>query len=184
MDITEADYMELVDRKTASLFSACARLGAIAAGADESNETLLGDFAWNLGMAFQLVDDILDFTSTEKILGKPAGNDLREGKITLPLIYALEKATAEDRKCVESILTDGNYENVPFMQILQLLDHHKSIERAYERAPQLFRESAAPYLRIPGECSSARLAVNCRFGDGTISLIAPTLRGFPGVGGD
>jgi octaprenyl-diphosphate synthase len=141
MEITEADYMELVDRKTASLFSACARLGAIAAGVDEQNETLLGDFAWNLGMAFQLVDDILDFTSTEKILGKPAGNDLREGKITLPLIYALEKATPEDRKCVELILTDGNYENVPFMQVLQLLDQHKSIERAYERA-QSFSEKA------------------------------------------
>ena len=84
-DITEADYMELVDRKTASLFSACARLGGIAANVDEGVEARLADFAWNLGMAFQLVDDILDFTSTEKILGKPAGNDLREGKVTLPL---------------------------------------------------------------------------------------------------
>jgi octaprenyl-diphosphate synthase len=134
MDISEADYMELVDRKTASLFSACARLGAIAAGADERNEALLGDFAWNLGMAFQLVDDILDFTSTEKILGKPAGNDLREGKITLPLIYAMEKAQPEERKWIEAILTDGNYENVPFMQVLQILDRNKSVERAYERA--------------------------------------------------
>lgn len=134
MDITEADYMELVDRKTASLFSACARLGAIAAGADEHQEALLGDFAWNLGMAFQLVDDILDFTSTEKILGKPAGNDLREGKITLPLIYALEKANSEERNCIEIILTDGNYENVPFMQVLQMLDQHSAVERAYDRA--------------------------------------------------
>ncbi len=92
IDISEADYMELVDRKTASLFSACACLGAIAAGADEPAESKLGEFAWNLGMAFQLVDDILDFTSTEKILGKPAGNDLREGKVTLPVIYALETA--------------------------------------------------------------------------------------------
>ena len=66
IDISEADYMELVDRKTASLFSACARLGAIAVGAREAQENQLADFAWNLGMAFQLVDDILDFTSTEK----------------------------------------------------------------------------------------------------------------------
>src|SRR5579863_7469576 len=98
MDITEADYMELVDRKTASLFSACASLGAVAASADESAESKLGEFAWNLGMAFQLVDDILDFTSTEKILGKPAGNDLREGKVTLPMIYALENASNDDRQ--------------------------------------------------------------------------------------
>ena len=92
--VTEADYMELIDRKTASLFSACARLGAISAGADEAAETQLADYAWNLGIAFQLVDDILDFTSREKILGKPVGNDLREGKVTLPLIYALEAADA------------------------------------------------------------------------------------------
>ena len=92
MDISETDYMELVDRKTASLFSACARLGAVAGNASDHDENKLGEFAWNLGMAFQLVDDMLDFTSTEKILGKPAGNDLREGKVTLPMIYALAKA--------------------------------------------------------------------------------------------
>src|SRR5689334_19430619 len=124
IDISEADYMELVDRKTASLFSACARLGAIAAGADDSAETKLSEFAWNLGMAFQLVDDILDFTSTDKILGKPAGNDLREGKVTLPMIYALNNATAEERRMVETVMTDGNYEQVPFMRVLQILEHH------------------------------------------------------------
>src|ERR1035438_4349097 len=81
--VTEADYMELIDRKTASLFSACARLGALARGADETAEARLGEYGWTLGIAFQLVDDILDFTSREKILGKPVGNDLREGKVTL-----------------------------------------------------------------------------------------------------
>jgi octaprenyl-diphosphate synthase len=141
IDISEADYMELVDRKTASLFSACARLGAIAAGAEEANENQLADFAWNLGMAFQLVDDILDFTSTEKILGKPSGNDLREGKVTLPLIYALEGATPAEKQMVETILTDGSYENVPFMQIVKMLEHYKSIQRAYERA-RAFTEKA------------------------------------------
>ena len=133
-NITEADYMELVDRKTASLFSVCASLGAVAGGAEEATESKLGDFAWNLGMAFQLVDDILDFTSTEKILGKPSGNDLREGKVTLPMIYALESATSEERFAVETVMSDGTYEQVPFMRILQILEHHKAIPRAYERA--------------------------------------------------
>ena len=136
LDISEADYMELVDRKTASLFSACARLGAIAAGTDEAAEAKLGEFAWNLGMAFQLVDDILDFTSTEKILGKPAGNDLREGKVTLPMIYALESASAEERRAVEAVLMEGNYEQVPFMRVLQILEQHGTIRRAYDRAHQ------------------------------------------------
>lgn len=134
IDLTEADYMELVDRKTASLFSACASLGAIAAGADDAAESKLSDFAWNLGMAFQLVDDILDFTSTEKILGKPAGNDLREGKVTLPMIYALETASVDERSSVEIILNDGSYERVPFMAMVRLLEQHSAVSRAYERA--------------------------------------------------
>jgi octaprenyl-diphosphate synthase len=160
MDISEADYMELVDRKTASLFSACARLGAIAAGADERQESMLGDFAWNLGMAFQLVDDILDFTSTEKILGKPAGNDLREGKITLPLIFALEKAQPDDRQSIEVILADGNYENVPFMQVLQILDRHQSVDRAYQRAHSFSEKARSIISTFPeNQAQRALLAV-------------------------
>ena len=139
--ISEADYFELIDRKTASLFSACARLGAMSASAGEDAEMQMADYAWNLGIAFQLVDDILDFTSREKILGKPVGNDLREGKVTLPLIYALETADAEERKLVETVLTDGNYDQVPFSKILNILHRHHGVERAQERA-QVFTEKA------------------------------------------
>ena len=132
--VTESDYMELIDRKTASLFSACARLGAVCSGAPDDAEKRLGEYAWNLGIAFQLVDDILDFTSREKILGKPVGNDLREGKVTLPLIYALESADPEERKLVETVLADGTYDQVPFGKVLQLLNRYNGIERAQERA--------------------------------------------------
>jgi octaprenyl-diphosphate synthase len=134
IDVTEADYMELVDRKTASLFSACARLGAVVAGATEEAESQLGEFAWNLGIAFQLVDDILDFTAHENILGKPVGNDLREGKVTLPLIYALEACVNGDRAAVESVLHDRSYDKVPFADVLGLIERHRGIERARERA--------------------------------------------------
>lgn len=139
--VTEADYMELVDRKTASLFSACARLGAVCSGAGEEAGARLGEFAWNLGIAFQLIDDVLDFTSREKILGKPVGNDLREGKVTLPLIYALQSAELEERKLVETVLADGSYDQVPFARILQLLHRYQGIERAQERA-QSFTQKA------------------------------------------
>ena len=139
--VTEADYMELIDRKTASLFSACARLGAVCANAGEEMENRLGEYAWNLGIAFQLIDDILDFTSREKILGKPVGNDLREGKVTLPLIYALETAEPEERKLVETVLTDGNYDQVPCAKILHILNRHGSIERAQERALSFTRKA-------------------------------------------
>jgi octaprenyl-diphosphate synthase len=141
IDVSEADYMELVDRKTASLFSACAKLGALTGGADEATEARMGEFSWNLGIAFQLVDDVLDFTSHEKVLGKPVGSDLREGKVTLPLIYALQDATAEERQMVEAVLEDANYDRVPFSKILGLIERHRGFDRVRERA-QAFTDKA------------------------------------------
>ena len=156
--VTEADYMELIDRKTASLFSACARLGAIANGAAEAAESRLGEYAWNLGIAFQLVDDILDFTSREKILGKPVGNDLREGKVTLPLVYALETASADERRLVETVLADGNYDQVPFAKILQILHRHNGIERAQQRAQEFTEKSRAIIAEFPESSFQRALA--------------------------
>ncbi|HEX3744087.1 MAG TPA: polyprenyl synthetase family protein [Bryobacteraceae bacterium] len=139
--VSEADCMELVDRKTACLFSVCARLGALAGHGDTQAQERLGEYAWNLGMAFQLVDDVLDFTAREKTLGKPVGGDLREGKVTLPLVYALERATPAERRLVETILRARNYEEVRFSQILALLEKYRGIERVKERA-QTFTDKA------------------------------------------
>jgi len=147
--VTEADYMELIDRKTASLFNACARLGAVCSHADSAVEARLGEYAWNLGIAFQLVDDILDFTSREKILGKPVGNDLREGKVTLPLVYALESADREERQLVETVLADGSYDQVPFGKILQVLHRYHGIERAQERAENFTEKARAIMMEFP-----------------------------------
>jgi octaprenyl-diphosphate synthase len=141
IDVTEADCMELADRKTACLFSVCAKLGALVAGADSQTEEKLGEYAWNLGMAFQLVDDVLDFTAREKTLGKPVGGDLREGKVTLPLVYALERASADERRSVERVLADRHYENVPLRQVLGLIEKYNGIERVRERA-QTFTDKA------------------------------------------
>ncbi len=141
IQITEADCMELVDRKTACLFSVCARLGGICGTSDPQVQERLGEYAWNLGMAFQLVDDILDFTAREQILGKPVGGDLREGKVTLPLVYALECASAAERSLVEIILQQRSYDEVPFSRILSLLEKYRGIERVKERA-QAFTDKA------------------------------------------
>jgi octaprenyl-diphosphate synthase len=141
IDVSEADCMELVHRKTAGLFSVCARLGAISAQGDAQMQEKLGEYAWNLGMAFQLIDDMLDFTAREKTLGKPVGGDLREGKVTLPLVYALECASAAERRLVETILAQRNYNEVPFSRILALLEKYKGIERVKDRA-QAFTDKA------------------------------------------
>ncbi|HOK46361.1 MAG TPA: polyprenyl synthetase family protein [Bryobacteraceae bacterium] len=141
MTVTEAEYMDLVDRKTAGLFSVAARLGAVVAGADPATEEKLGEYAWNVGMAFQLIDDVLDFTAHESVLGKPVGNDLWEGKVTLPLIYALESSDEADRNMVATVLADRSYERVPFERILDLIIRRGGVERVRQRA-RAFTEKA------------------------------------------
>jgi octaprenyl-diphosphate synthase len=133
LDISEADYMELVDRKTARLFSACTRMGALVGGAELPVEDLLSDYGWNLGMAFQLTDDVLDFTAREHVLGKPVGSDLREGKVTLPLIYALEQAAPGERRQIETILRERSYEQVSFDRVLAIIQRYNGFERAQQR---------------------------------------------------
>jgi octaprenyl-diphosphate synthase len=153
--ITQADSMELIDRKTASLFSACTRLGSLAGGADEATQNRLSDFGWNLGMAFQMVDDILDFTSRESVLGKPVGSDLREGKVTLPLIYALEQAAPRERAMVQTVLDDKSYARVPFAEILEILRKYRGIDRARERAAE-FTDKARNLLATFPETPAQR----------------------------
>ena len=158
IDVTEADCMELVDRKTACLFS---RLRAPRRASRDTPirqpQEKLGEYAWNLGMAFQLVDDVLDFTAREKTLGKPVGGDLREGKVTLPLVYALERATPDERALVETILRDRSYERVPFKRILALLEKYQR-HRARERARAgLHRQGPRrPSANSPSRPTSAR----------------------------
>lgn len=157
IDLSEADLMELIDRKTASLFSVCTRLGAVAGSATEPEQQMLGEFGWNLGIAFQLIDDVLDFTAHESVLGKPVGNDLREGKVTLPLIYALESATAAERSKVARVLSDRHYDNVPFQEIHEILDRRHGIERARQRAAEFIARARAILQEFPESAAQKAL---------------------------
>jgi octaprenyl-diphosphate synthase len=85
-------------------------------------------------MAFQLIDDVLDFTARESVLGKPVGGDLREGKVTLPLIYALKDCGPDERQLVATVLAERSYTRVPFRSMLDLVERHAGVERARERA--------------------------------------------------
>jgi octaprenyl-diphosphate synthase len=134
--ITEADCVEVVDRKTARLFSACGKLGALAAGVDTDGAERLGEFAWNLGMAFQLTDDMLDFVLRDSPPAKPAGSDLKDGKVTLPLFYALEQASVSERDLVACVLRDRSYDAVPFASVLALVHRYGGIQRTQARARQ------------------------------------------------
>src|SRR5690606_10812970 len=89
---------------------------------------------WNLGMAFQLIDDGLDLSATEQALGKPVGNDLREGKATLPVILALAKCSADEREQIETVMRDGDYNRVPHFEVQDILQRHGSLEEVRTRA--------------------------------------------------
>jgi octaprenyl-diphosphate synthase len=132
--ITEAGCIELVDRQTACLFSVCGKLGAVSAGAGKLDGEKLGEFAWNVGMAFGLIDDMLDFVSRDSSPGNQACANLKDGKITLPLVYALEQASASERNLVAGVLRDRGSDAIPC--VLDLIDRYGGIQRTHARALQ------------------------------------------------
>jgi octaprenyl-diphosphate synthase len=149
LNLTEDEYFELSYRKTACLFSASARLGAILGRRSEEVEMLLGSYAVNLGLAFQLVDDLLDFTSSEEKLGKPIGSDLREGKVTLPLIYLLQRCRPEEAEKVSRVLSEGGFHSVQFFEILELIERYGALQAAREKARRLAEEAKSSLESFP-----------------------------------
>ena len=141
LDLSVAEHLDLIHRKTACLFGACTRLGAVLGRQDERVEELLGEYGRNLGMAFQLVDDLLDFTASEDVLGKPVGNDLREGKATLPLIYLLDRCTASEQAAIAKVMQEGAFRSVSWDQILQILERYDTL-RMVKRQAETYAETA------------------------------------------
>ena len=139
--ITIDEHFDLIYRKTACLFSVCMRLGAILGGATLQQEHALGKYGHDLGMAFQIIDDVLDLTASEDVLGKPVASDLREGKVTMAVIHALERCTAPERAKIEKILEDRAFNGVTHADILGILERYGSLEAASVRAAQ-YAESA------------------------------------------
>lgn len=128
------EHLDLIFRKTACLFSASMRLGAVLGKATEDQETRLGDYGRHLGLAFQIVDDALDLTASEEVLGKPVASDLREGKVTMAVIHALERCTPAERKLVEAVLEERALVSVQHGEILNMLSRYGSIQYAYDEA--------------------------------------------------
>lgn len=155
LDISQQQYQDLIHRKTACLLAACSRLGALLARQGEAAEERLRNYGWNVGMAFQLIDDVLDFEASEAVLGKPVGNDLREGKATLPLILALQSCTRAERQQVETVVRDRGYTAVSLGRILEILDRYGAIERVRRRAMQ-YCEAALEGLELLPESAYKR----------------------------
>jgi len=124
LDLTEAEYMEIIKRKTAVLFQGTCRSGALIADVSLSKETALADYGFNLGIAFQMVDDLLDYTLDTVTLGKEVGADLKEGKLTLPVIYSLKSADEKDRTRMENIIKNKNFSVNDFKTLIRMIDKY------------------------------------------------------------
>jgi octaprenyl-diphosphate synthase len=137
--INEEEYFDLIYRKTACLFKVSMQLGAVVANpaareGERPFEETLGEYGRNLGLAFQIVDDVLDLTANDEVLGKPAASDLREGKATLAVIHALERGTGADREAIRTVLADRSFVRVAHADILEILQRHGSLAYAMDTA--------------------------------------------------
>ena len=156
-DVSDAQYLDVLKRKTAYLFSASCEIGAILGGATEAQQTGLREYGLNLGTAFQLIDDLLDFTSTEAALGKAAGADLLGGKVTLPLIY-LRESDPSTLKLMQQVLSERSYQSVSQQHLLDALAQTNALERARDIADEYAENARAALECLPDSdyCESLR----------------------------
>ncbi len=145
--ITLHEHLDLIYRKTACLFSVCMRVGGILGAATAEQEQRLGQYGHDLGMAFQIVDDVLDLTASESVLGKPVASDLREGKVTMAVIHALERCTPAERKQIEAVLRDRAFNGVSHADILAILNRYNALDYATKEAAR-YAESARNALCV------------------------------------
>ena len=144
------EYFEIVGRKTGALFGACCRIPAyLVEDIDESTATALYNYGFNLGVCFQLIDDLLDFTSSTEILGKPALSDLKEGKVTLPLILTMPLATPEEREIITRIATLKSFDGIDPAEILRIVNRYDALEKTRAIARDYARRARAGLEPFP-----------------------------------
>jgi octaprenyl-diphosphate synthase len=149
LEIAEEEYIEVIKRKTAILISAACQTGAILGQAKEEQEEAMRRFGLNLGIAFQLRDDFLDYTGSEEEFGKPVGKDLQEGKITLPLIHALQSSNGGNRQhLVDLIISDRNYEQI-FAEVKKIIQDCQGLDYTDKLANHYINEAKSALSMFP-----------------------------------
>jgi octaprenyl-diphosphate synthase len=149
LDINENDYLDIINKKTASLFSASCRIGGILGMASEEEENALAEFGKNLGMIFQIIDDLLDYTGDEHAMGKPILSDLREGRITLPLIYTLNNDGHENRKRITKLLKEKVLNTASLDQILNIVRSNGALDYSKKKAQEYSVLSKTLIQKLP-----------------------------------
>jgi octaprenyl-diphosphate synthase len=133
-DISEEEHFEIIRRKTAYLFGGCAQIGGILGNMAPEQEQALREFGFNLGVAFQLVDDLLDYTADQTALGKPIGGDLREGKVTLPVIFLRDRGSSDAARLIREVVQERSVTTEQWRELLHLLRDCRAPQLAYARA--------------------------------------------------
>ena len=154
-DTDEAAYLRVIERKTAILFAAATRLGALLAGADDATRQRLHDYGLALGYAFQIADDVLDYASDAATLGKNLGDDLAEGKMTLPLIHAMAQADAGTCQRLRQIVEQGDADALP--EVVAAINEHHSLAYSRARAQDYARDAQAALAGLPDNAYTAAL---------------------------
>jgi octaprenyl-diphosphate synthase len=147
--LSERDHFEILQRKTADLFGGCAEIGGSLGSLDAQGRKALRDYGFNLGVAFQLVDDLLDLTGREEVLGKPIASDLREGKLTLPFIHLLEHGGMEVRSLIADVVGDRDLTPERWQRIAGYLAEHGSLDYAYGKATEFGARAKASLATLP-----------------------------------
>lgn len=157
LEATFEMYLAVVESKTAALFAAAAQAGAVIAGADHRGEEAMRSFGRNLGIAYQLVDDALDYSGREKALGKSVGDDFREGKMTLPVVYALDRATLADRDFWRRTIADGDQRPEDFETARRLIISTRALEDTFACARRYAARAVEDLSRAPANDYSVAL---------------------------
>jgi octaprenyl-diphosphate synthase len=163
LSLTEREYLDIIDRKTASLFSASCRIGALLGGASAEEEESLAEYGTNLGLAFQVIDDLLDYAGDEKTMGKPALSDLSEGRVTLPLIDALRQDGRADRARVRRLLPRVKSDPESREEILGIIRSGPSLENTYLRAEEFSRRARESLEGFPSSAHRRSLSLLAEF---------------------
>ena len=160
LDTSRKDYFDIQERKTALLFSGCTETGAVLTGRSQDECGAMRQYGLEVGRAFQLVDDLLDYTATSEQLGKPAFSDLREGKLTLPMLTLLERAPDEARSLVRTIWDRGEEVPIPEaeeVKLRTLIDKHDALAETRELASIASRNAGAKLSCLSGDAATGRL---------------------------
>jgi octaprenyl-diphosphate synthase len=162
-DISREQYLEIIISKTAALMSAACACGAIVAGADQKKVEDLSNYGMNLGIAFQLIDDLLDYTSCEETFGKPVGKDIREGKATLPLIYALSNIDKMEVERMEGLFREKRATGEDYEKLIAMVRDQGAIQHTKDEAVK-YSEKALGFLDpFPPSTAKEELMTLCTF---------------------